>query len=225
LRYNIPATIFLPTALTGTNEWFWPDKLGSLLRTCFTTPNGECISTLYEKWPWTKTDGVKNIAVKIDSIIEAAKVFPDDQIRQFIEEITALFELTFPDERVLLNWDEVGAMSEHGISFGSHSASHAIMTNLAPERIQNEVTASLNTLREKKVNYVPVFCYPNGNYTKEIAEQVKSAGYSAAVTTQFGVEDRSSQELYALKRIGIHNDISKTVPLFNFHISGLNNLL
>jgi hypothetical protein len=30
-KYQIPATIFLPTALIGTNQWLWPDKMGYLL--------------------------------------------------------------------------------------------------------------------------------------------------------------------------------------------------
>ena len=31
-KYEIPATIFLPTAFVGTNKWFWPDKIGFILR-------------------------------------------------------------------------------------------------------------------------------------------------------------------------------------------------
>jgi hypothetical protein len=82
--------------------------------------------------------------------------------------------------------------------------------------------SSLKKLQKKNINHVPIFCYPNGNYTKDIAGLAKEAGYSAAVTTISGVENGSPQTLLELKRIGIHNDISNTDSLFAFHLSGFN---
>jgi peptidoglycan/xylan/chitin deacetylase (PgdA/CDA1 family) len=225
LKYNIPATIFLPTSLIDTNHWFWPDSLGYIVRKCFSCPEEKSISLLYEKWPWMKSNKVKNIDDKIDSIIESVKAWPDEEINRLIENITDMTDVTFPDERMLLNWQEVEEMSKSNISFGSHSASHAILTKLSIEKVRIEMQASLKTLREKNINHLPIFCYPNGNYTEEIAELAKSAGYSAAVTTRFGVENSAPQKMFELKRIGIHNDISNTAPLFTFHLSGLNNML
>ena len=224
LKYNIPATIFLPTSLIGTDQWFWPDKLGCILRNALTM-GSKSVTVLHDKWPWMRDYKKGSIDDKINSIIEHLKQLPDDEIADLVNDASVRVGLELPDERMFLNWQEIGEMSRHDISFGSHSSSHAILTKLSAEKVLIEMHSSLETLREKNLNHLPVFCYPNGNYTIEIAEQAKSVGYSAAVTTTFGVENNSPQKLFELKRIGIHNDISNTIPLFAFHLSGWNNTL
>ena len=67
-------------------------------------------------------------------------------------------------------------------------------------------------------SFIP-FCYPNGNYTREIAEMVRSAGYHAAVTTKKGW-NQFDDDRFMLKRIGIHQDMTSSVPLFAARIAG-----
>lgn len=134
-------------------------------------------------------------------------------------------DLKIPDDRLLIDWREVEEMSRHAVSFGSHSCTHTILTKLSAEKIWNEMEYSLDTLKEKSVDYVPVFAYPNGTYNEQIIGHVKAAGYRAAVAMVFGFEGGSPKCLFQLKRLGIHNDISAAIPLFTFHISGLVQLL
>ncbi len=216
-KHNLPATIFLTTSLIGTNRWFWPEKLSYLLLKCF---SGKPAAFLYRKWPWIRNDRSASIDDRIDSAIESVKLLPENEISNIIENATSVFGLTYPDERMLLNWDEVAEMSENNISFGSHTATHAILTKLTPAQADMELRDSLNTLREQKIDHLPVLSYPNGNYTHEIAALAAAAGYVAAVTIERGHEDVPLQNLFELKRIGVHNDISKTVPLFSYRISG-----
>ena len=112
-------------------------------------------------------------------------------------------------------------MAQNGISFGSHSLTHAILTRESAEEVQREVRHSLQELRERQANCVPVFCYPNGDYSAAIAEQVRSAGYRGAVCSESGWETRVPRNLFALRRVGIHNDLCRTVPLFAFRLAGL----
>jgi peptidoglycan/xylan/chitin deacetylase (PgdA/CDA1 family) len=220
LKYNIPATIFLPTSLIGTNQWFWPDKLGFILRNILTGSESGSAGVLYDKWPWMKNEKIYNIDDKIDSIIEMVKLLYADERNRLIENAATLFHLRFPDERLLLNWEEVAEMSKKSISFGSHSASHAILTKLTPDNMKMEIRTSMDTLREKNINYVPVFCYPNGDYNDVIAELVKDTGYMAGVSTRFGIEGRIPQDQYNLHRISIHNDISSSIPLYAYRLRG-----
>jgi peptidoglycan/xylan/chitin deacetylase (PgdA/CDA1 family) len=220
-NYRIPATIFLTTSFIGTNHWFWSDQLIYLLQRL----NDSALNVLLDSNNWLKDilrpHHLSINEMRFNTIIEKCKQRPDDEIQALIEKIKTISALEFPEERMFLNWQEVNEMSHCGISFGSHSCTHKILTKLSVDEIQKEIEDSLCTLREKKINYIPIFCYPNGNYTQEIIKLVKAAGYQGAVSANFGFEDGFPQNLFALKRISIHNDISSTIPLFSWRISSL----
>ena len=75
-----------------------------------------------------------------------------------------------PDERLVMNWDEVAEMSAARISFGSHSVAHKILTMVSDAELYEEVYGSFETLRKQNFNEVPVFCYPNGNYSPTVMQ-------------------------------------------------------
>jgi len=218
IKYDIPATIFLPTALIGTNRWFWHDKVTFLLQQyasgSYNRPSKSSTELLF-KYPW-----LNNVRMEqLDSVITDWKILVEDEIERRLEEIADGLKIEFPPERKLLNWQEIEEMSRHNISFGSHSSTHKILTLYNPEVVQKEIEDSMNSLQNKQINYVSAFCYPNGNYNKEITNMVKAAGYKAAVTTTSGLEDGSSDPPFSLSRVGIHNDISSTIPLFLYRLS------
>lgn len=217
-KYGIPATIFLPTQLIGTNQWPWPDKVSYL------------IGRIRERGKSTvknNGDGPLNIidgGDPIDRVIERCKSYSTNEVERILSEEMSISGMRMPDERLLLDWHEVEEMSHHDISFGSHTCTHAILTNVDVRMAEQEIAGSLQQLRERRINHIPVFCYPNGGYSDQMIGLLKETGYRAAVTTRFGYEDgNSGRELYRLHRIGIHNDITNTIPLFSSHLSGLNN--
>ena len=202
-RYEIPATIFLPTAFIGTNRWFWPDRLAYLLKRYCMDSGVECkknsLRSVEDRYFWFgKMDEVKNEKA-LDVVIEACKSRTQEEIETLLEEMGQVLGVEFPAERVLVHWGEVKEMSEHGISFGSHSCSHKIFTTLSLREVHKEVTDSLHTLQDKPINFIPVLAYPNGNYSREIINQVKAAGYQAAVSTRFGFEEHAPVRSFCIK--------------------------
>jgi peptidoglycan/xylan/chitin deacetylase (PgdA/CDA1 family) len=224
-KHSIPATIFLPTALIGTDQCFWPDILGNLLMHSYSSDVQEekrkALEAIWHRYPWTDEINNKKKADRIDAFIEHCKELSDEERNEILSEMARILGISVKGERALLTWDEVKEMSNNGISFGSHSRTHKILTKYPEKVVLEEIRDSLLRLQEEKVNFLPVFCYPNGDYNREIAWKVRTAGYLAAVSTQFGTEDGSSQHYYELKRIGIHNDISSTIPLFAYRLSGI----
>ncbi len=231
-KYNIPATIFLVTSLVGTKQWFWPERISYLLERCWnvsvTEDRRRSVVVLLRRYlgnwllvrsGWSETADRRSYDA-IDQVIEACKCLPPEEIDELIEKMRETLDVEFPAERAVLSWDEISEMSENGISFGSHSCTHRILTKLPFLEIKTEIEASNRALRERQINYVPVFCYPNGNYNREIQTLVRDCGYEAAVAARFGFEGESPQELFGINRIGVHNDISSTLPLFSLYLSG-----
>jgi len=77
----------------------------------------------------------------------------------------------------------------------------------------------VQSLREQRVNDVPVLSYPNGNHTSAVVAAAQAAGYRAAVTTRVGLESSQPTDLFRLRRIGVHDDVSRSIPLFTFHVA------
>ena len=228
-RYDVPATIFLPTALIGTEQWFWPDKLTFLLDQCLAKADSnrkaDASQFLQSRFPWMSPLGDGTDSALIDGIIEKCKTQPLEEIKNLLDNAGETLGIKFPVDRVLMDWGEVDEMSRKNISFGSHSCTHRILTTLAPKEVQAEVEESFHTLRSRCENVVPVLAYPNGDYDSEIADRVRAAGYQAALSTRFGYEGHSPKDLFALSRVGVHQDISATTPLFALHIAGGNQIL
>ena len=227
-RVGIPATIFLPTDYVGTEQWFWPDQLSFLLRAVTDRPLAKGHMTKVEQAlsPFLPQDTQRFMEALArrepiaDLMIERCKHLPIEQIRKLIEVLASELKAPLPNDRVIVNWDEVREMSKNGLSFGSHSCSHCILTTVSPDEASGELTRSKRVLLGQNVNFVPVFCYPNGNHDARIEKQVQTCGYEAAVTVRMGVEGRTPANRFAIHRVGVHNDVTSTIPLFAFRRFG-----
>jgi peptidoglycan/xylan/chitin deacetylase (PgdA/CDA1 family) len=227
-RYRATATIFVSTALIGSEEWLWPDKLGWLLtRYCLgqgTEAVRERMRALEVGYPWMARLTHARATGQIDAAIEFCKRMSDHAIADLIVEMADRLGVDFPKERLFLEWRDIEEMSRAGIAFGSHAATHRVLTRLSDDEMRAEVAGSVETLRQKPVNWVPVFCYPNGDYNDAVVDQVKASGYRAAVSTEAGAEVWDRPDLFRLRRVGVHNDVSASTPLFAFHLSRVGHL-
>ncbi len=227
-RLGLPAAIFLPTDYVGSNEWFWPDQLYFLMKVVAERPaNIEDMNAIERVFSqFLDGDGrpfIEAIARReqvTDQIIERCKQLPIQRVRELLRTLAAELKVSLPNDRVIVNWGEVREMSQHGMSFGSHSCSHRILTTITAEDVLEELARSRQVLLAQGVNYVPVFCYPNGNSDPHIQSQVQACGYEAAVSVQMGVEGSRPRNLFAISRVGIHNDVTNTIPLFSWRLFG-----
>lgn len=224
-KHRIPATIFLPTNLIGTNEWFWPEKVSHLIKELMNEARdvGPDLKGAAVLKHFLNVDGAQIRAgstsihaqrIFADEIIEQCKHLAPETIAEFIDALLSELKIVLPQERLLMNWDEVACMSNEGMSFGSHSCSHRILTRLSMEEVKAELVESQQVLRARTKNHVPVFCYPNGNTNSRIQALVKECGYQAATGVRHGVEGTCPDNVFEIRRVLIHNDITHTVPLY-----------
>jgi len=225
-KFAIPATVFLPTAFIGGNKLFWTDRLLNMIHFAVNhpmlSPENISFSSTVGKQLF---DFVCAGPQKINNAIEFMKPYPTEVITATLDEIELFLtqESTSPEKRMFLNWEEVREMKDSGfVKFGSHTHNHCILTTLKKSEIQYELNTSLQILEAQGAvdkGFIP-FCYPNGNTNDNIAQMVKDAGFHLAVTTQKGWV-KSNDDMFNLKRVGIHNDISYTPSLFLARAVGL----
>lgn len=224
-RYDIPATIFLPTGVIGTTKWFWPEELGWINRRFASLPMQRkvpILASLRDGDSWLNDIARYMEVGRSDELIERCKVVPHNRIGELVGRLAGEMEVRLPDERLVMNWDEVRDMAAAKISFGSHSVNHKILTTVSDAVLREEVFGSMDNLRSHGLKGEFVFCYPNGNYSPIVMRSVESAGYCAATSTEPGWEAREPEHLFRLKRIAVHDDLTCSDALFAFHLAGYN---
>ena len=114
-----------------------------------------------------------------------------------------------------LSWEEVKDMRRYGISFGSHTFTHPLLTRISRDKAVYEIRESKALLEEKIGAPIEFFCYPSGDFNEETKGIVVNSGYRGAVITPS--KPLKASDLYTLKRVGIYRHNS---PLaFRFKIS------
>lgn len=222
-RYELPATIFLATGVIGTRSWFWPEEVGWLSQRFALLPpeqKGKVLAFLRAGDPWLNGIAGDIEMGQLDKLIERCKVVSHDKVKELVGRLADEMEVRLPSERLVMNWDEVRDMAAAKVSFGSHSINHKILTTVSAAELGEEIVGSMDTLRSHGLKGEFAFCYPNGNYSPTVVQTVESAGYCAAMTTEPGWEGREPENLFQLKRIAVHNDLTCSDSLFAFHLAG-----
>ena len=227
--HGVPATVFLPTDFIGTEKCFWTDRLSLLIyqRSKHDNPKTfEAAEQLKIESPLVRTLMCLrgSLESRLESAIALLKTRSNEDIEKTIIELSSLWGIeSKPLGRVFLSWEEVNEMGRTGlISFGSHTATHRILTMLPKEEVKEELIKSKEDLISRSVvdpSFI-AFSYPNGNYNEDICQMVKEAGYTLAVTTKKGWNHKGLDP-FILKRFPIHQDITSTEAMLGCRIAGL----
>jgi peptidoglycan/xylan/chitin deacetylase (PgdA/CDA1 family) len=223
--HDIPATVFLPSDYIGGTDWFWTDRLAFLFKQRDKLHNLTMSSVTSKNELTSRLLRLKGaFGDQLEEAVMILKPFKREEIEGVLRELSSVWGITpNTSDRLFLSWSEVKKMNDSGIvNFGSHTASHSILTTIEKKEVWEELNRSKSKLVEEGVvdsSFVPL-SYPNGNYNAGIAEMAKQAGYSLAVTTEKGWHEQGA-DLFKMKRMPIHQDITSTEAMFGCRIVGM----
>ena len=144
---------------------------------------------------------------------KSLKRYPPNDRRIILEKLKAISPVP-PEHRLLMNWDEAEEMGKSNlVDFGAHTVNHEILDQVSLESAEYEISRSCSEIEEHLDTRVNLFAYPNGNYNQAIQKILKRKGLKAAVTTRKGLMLTSS-DIFEIPRIGMHEDVGSTIPLF-----------
>jgi peptidoglycan/xylan/chitin deacetylase (PgdA/CDA1 family) len=205
-RYGLPATIFLTTGSMDTGEPLWFEQLAFALKKTSrefvdleTTGTGRI-------WLRTPDERLEGNA----EIFSALRRLPDQARCQLLARVLGQLAVTDYRERgrKMLTWDEVRLMSAHGITFGGHTVNHPFLSRLTRDEFRWEASECKRRIEGELQLQVDYFAYPNGreeDFGLANKALIREAGYRAAVTTIWGVNN-SSTDPFELRRGGPWED-------------------
>ena len=110
--------------------------------------------------------------------------------------------VTLPDD-LMMTSDQVRGLHRAGMQIGAHTVSHPILAKQAREDMYREIAQGKEELERLIDAPITLFAYPNGkpdeDYSATSVDIVKSLGFQAAVSTEWGVGHRKS-DLFQIPR-------------------------
>jgi len=223
---GLPATVFVPTALVDAGHRFWFSRAAAAIKHLYIRREGLRAAFPDEKMPAearfimdvladnpSRTAYFQRIMTGCKELGEEARAATLD----FLEVLAGKIDVP---RRDLADWEELRLMSRDVFEIGSHTARHLLLTQLDSEGVKRELSESRESIAARLGRPPASFCYPNGNYTPQIAKLVARAGYACAVTTAAGFADPPA-DIYALPRLGVHQGVAPDADGLALLLSGI----
>jgi peptidoglycan/xylan/chitin deacetylase (PgdA/CDA1 family) len=199
-RYSIPATIFLATSAIGSDRQLWHDDVFSAFRETAEPalepfgPDGiqGSLATVQDRLHLQQA-----ILTYIRTLSETGRIAAVSRLRDTLRVGPPL-----KAPGLMLSWEEVAAMNSAGIRFGSHTATHPILSRADGTQARREIVESKRAIEERLGVRVEGFAYPNGSradFLPETKALLREAGYEYAVTTIPG-SNEPGEDVYELRR-------------------------
>lgn len=196
-QHGLTATFFVATGFLDGGR-MWNDTIIETVRGS-TSPLLDFSSLNLGQYPVT-TVAARRAAIA--ALIDQIKYQPVAQRISVTEQIARLAQAQLPQDLMMTSL-QVKAMRQAGMQIGAHTVSHPILARLNEDQARQEISDSQVFLERLLNERVGLFAYPNGkpgeDYSPQTVEVVRSLGFDAAFSTQWGASGQGD-DLLQIKR-------------------------
>jgi peptidoglycan/xylan/chitin deacetylase (PgdA/CDA1 family) len=183
-RKGIPAAVFVVTSLLGTDEVQDHDRLYLLLSKKFGERPFRAAAYsefLQSAAIWLPGPIPRTAYQATRALLEGLS---QESLHRLIAALMAQSDVSETEFRqfVSMTWDMTDRVRRAGITIGSHTRSHVLMTNEGLSRLTEEAAGSKAEIESRLGGRTEHFAYPSGCFDDEAVAAVASAGYRFAYT-------------------------------------------
>ena len=196
-RHSLTATFFIATGFLDGGR-MWNDTIIETVRSCQAAVLDVSSLGLGSHPRGTVAEQQAAIAALIGQIkyrLVAERI-------TLTQDIARLVNVQLP-QNLMMTSAEVKAMHQAGMKIGAHTVSHPILARLTDDQARQEIGDSKRFLEQLLGERITVFAYPNGkpgeDYSPQSVEVVRSLGFDAAVSTEWGAS-RMGEDALQIKR-------------------------
>lgn len=209
---GVPACVFIATDLIGTTRRFWFETVAQVV---MAAPAGARIElapgAAFEVRPaWQARRAI------VADILAWLKHVPDTQreavVRSLAERHPPAVDAATEALSRSMSWDQVRAMHRGGIEFGAHGASHALLSQLTGEALDDELRRARAAIERETGSAPQALAYPVGGpdaYTPEVIAAARRAGYLAGFSYVQGDNPRAGTDAYNLRRQHVERETTR----------------
>jgi len=220
-QFRFPATMFVPTACANQPERaLWWDRLyqafAATTRTEIDVPGlgrlplgGQVDGKSEKQIPRCARDDNREKRKSLRAIQNHLTTIPHSVAMRLVDSLCDELGLSRAQGGSVLTWNQLRELAREGLTLGSHTRTHPIMTQATVEQIRQEVQSSQEDLQREIGACLPIFCYPNGNHNDTVTSVLRALGIRLAFTTLSGQNELGSTHPLRLHRTVI---MPRTTP-------------
>jgi len=201
-KYEIPAAVFITTDFIDKGIWLWHDLLNFGLKN---TPLNNFILN-GRSFDISGQIGKLQLKLRLDQLCtRLAPIERDELINQLLKDLHVTVPERPTPDYAPLKWNQILEMSKCGISFGSHTCTHPILSRLPVQEALYEIRESKRRIEEVTQREILSICYPNGkegDFNEKVKLMVKEAGFRCAMSLIYGMNSLDSDP-YELRRMAL----------------------
>ena len=186
-RKGIPAAVFVVTGVIGTGRPQIFDRFYLLLRLLYIhgAPLAQTVAGALRSKGFDAT-AVQSLSGSDDEpfrvMTAVLNALPQDEIEIVLATLEEHVYVRRDqlDDISPLTWGMIETMHQNGITIGSHTMSHRLLTSETLETVRTELLGSKLALEERLQSRVNHFAYPDGRFNANVVQAVKATGYRYA---------------------------------------------
>lgn len=203
---KVPATIFVTTGFLDNQREFWWDDLARLLQSPGDIPPTLTLAVQGRTYQWdTATNKGRQAArLELDTLLAPLPEATKEELLAELARWSGLSRDVRPAYRTMTVAELTELVQSPLIAIGAHTVNHPLLSTLPCAEQAIEITESGRALAKLLGRPVQTFAYPNGDFTNETAQLVKSSGFCAACTTKAGYV-QPGDDPFCLRRYGVND--------------------
>lgn len=210
LKRSLPATVFLVSGFLDDPDFYpWWDGLAfvlNILEHADEEIRNDILRQL-QRYAIISGDFTRPFGSRaINAAVNQVRKMPETARRELIAglmDTVALLKQARP--RIMMNWEEVRAMTAAGIRVGAHTATHPNLNDISRLDIAYELELCRDRIQRETSQRVTVFAYPGGNFSDAVVEVVREHKFEMACTTVPGVY-RMGTDKFLVPRIDVSDN-------------------
>src|SRR5579872_119503 len=215
-QFRLPATLFVPTAYPDRPELaFWWDRLyQAFVGTAQTVLRKSPLGALALATPDQKRRALL-------ALVQRVPTMAFDEAMELVNAVCDQLVEGPPRGADVLSWNQLRELARDGVTLGSHTRTHPIMTQIPADRVRSEISGSQQDLKREIGMALPIFCYPSGDQNDNVREILRAEGISLGFTVLSGENRLDSADLLRLNRTCIWPRTSLPVFWMRLQRAGL----
>jgi len=201
---NVPAVFFIATDFIEKDILPWWDEIAFLVK------NSTQSSLQLKNWDTAISLTKKSKESYVKDILQRIKIDSSSTMAQKIKNLKLALGLkpsySTPHKDLFMTWGMLNEMQNDGMTIGSQSCSHNIMSHLSIEEQKYEAQYSKKLLSEKMNREINSFAYPVGGksaFTAATEDILLESGYELGFSFIAGINRSLQKHEFHLKRLPV----------------------